>query len=77
MNWGRFFHMDVKLCWNGPRNCSVRNVVIEFNGSLLRIPETALNTVTKYHDCTVTNMDFGKEVMDALWFFLKAEYGWA
>jgi hypothetical protein len=77
MTWGwKFFGMNVKIAWNGPRNCSVRNILIAFNNSILRIPETELNTVTKYHDWSVKHLGFGKEILDALWFFCQREYDW-
>jgi hypothetical protein len=80
MTWGRFFHLNAKVAWNGPRNCSVRNIVIEWgeHGSItiLRIPETDLNTIAKYHAWVATHWGFGKEVADALWLFLRREYQW-
>jgi hypothetical protein len=80
MTWGRFIYNMVKVAFNGPRNCSVRNVIVEFGEhgccSIIRIPETELNTVPRYHDWAVKHHVFGKEVLDALWFFCRREYGW-
>lgn len=80
MTWGRFIRMNTTIAWNGPRNCSVRNIVIQFgeHGSLsiLRIPETELNSIPKYHEWSAQHHCFGKEMLDALWFFLRKEYEW-
>jgi hypothetical protein len=80
MTWGKRLFLNVKIAWNGPRNASVRNVLVEFGegGSftLLRIPETELNTVAKYDSWARTHHLFGPRVINALWHFLNTEYRW-
>lgn len=76
MTWGRFIYSMVKIAWNGPRNCSVRNIVIEWEQAIMRIPETELNSIPKYDAWVRRHSAFGKELVDALWFFLKREYEW-
>jgi hypothetical protein len=80
MTWARFIVGMVKVAFNGSRNTSVRNVIVEFGEhgsfSIIRIPETELNTVPRYHDWAVKHDVFGKEVLDALWLFCRREYGW-
>jgi len=76
VTWRRFFHLNVKIAFNGPRNGSIRNIVIEFNDSILRLPETLVNTVPRYQTWARDNVHFEKDVTDALWFFCKREYSW-
>jgi hypothetical protein len=72
--------VHVTVAFDGPRNASVRSIVIEFgeHGSftVLRVKETELNTVAKYHAWALRHMAMGKEVTDALWMFLNGEYRW-
>jgi hypothetical protein len=79
MTWGRFIYMSVKIAFNGPRNTSVRNVVVEFGEhnsfSILRIPETEINTIDRYRAWALEHDVFGKQVIDAVWHFCRREYG--
>jgi hypothetical protein len=82
MTWGRFFHMAVTVMFNGPRNSSVRHIIVQFDGgmgsySILRFPETEVNTIPKYSNWALSHDIFGKDVIDALWLFCSKEYGWA
>lgn len=76
MTWKRFIFGMVKVAFNGPRYASVRNIMVEFNDAIIRIPEIELNTVTKYHDWALKHDGFGKDVLDAVWFFCRREYEW-
>jgi hypothetical protein len=72
--------MAITVAFNGPRNSSVRNIVVAFGErssfSIIRIPETELNTIPRYHDWAIKHSVFGKHVLDAVWFFCRHEYGW-
>ena len=79
MTWARLVHMAVTVAFNGSRNASVRDVVVEFgeHGSLsiVRIPETEINTIERYYDWAYRHDVFGKQVTDAVWHFCQREYG--
>jgi hypothetical protein len=79
MTWARFIYMHVTVAFNGSRNASVRNIVVEFgehgSSSIVRVPETELNTITRYHAWAVRHQGFGKDVLDAIWSFCRREYG--